>query len=198
MLLKVLATFALIISIHAKAAADEIVTTDYPLDDSEALSVVTSKKTGEIFTQNSHNPLMGEAYRDPSGTVWGGPYLESNATTASSASLICESMNARLPTTKEVIQLAKYLGFGFNALENGRSLVDITTTDDKEVLPKLSEAHFWTTPTMSPSGVASKVNCAKLSNGGEIKKNEAGVSVGVHTGLALNTCATAVIRCVAK
>jgi hypothetical protein len=97
--------------------------------------------TGAIFTRDTTIPALGEAYRDPSGLIWGSIVTaegQVNIMDQYDAEKYCNAINTRLPTREEFEQLAKYLGKG---TANGYSpyLADGKT----EILPGLSSHRFW-------------------------------------------------------
>lgn len=85
-----------------------------------------SLSTGAIFTRDNSNPKLGEAYRDPSGLIWGATVTVRGAPNyinpidpkykrqydAMAVAEDCKNIGARLPTMEEFEQLAKYLGLG--------------------------------------------------------------------------------------
>ncbi len=92
-------------------------------------------KAGAEFNRDVSQPALGEAYRDPSGLIWGNIINRMNQYDADK---YCKAVGARLPTKSEFEQLAKYLGYrtsgGYNPyLADGRS----------DVLPGLSQYVFW-------------------------------------------------------
>lgn len=64
--------------------------------------------TGAIFTRDTTIFQFGEAYKDPSGLIWGAAYR--GTLTQSEAEKICFDKGGRLPKLEEVEQLAEYLG----------------------------------------------------------------------------------------
>ena len=106
--------------------------------------------TGAVFTRDTSNPALGEAYRDPSGLIWGSvvttPQGKTERMTQYDAEKYCKSIGERLPTKEEFEQLAKYLGRG---TANG---YDPYLTDGKtEILPGIADHYFW--PASVYSGV---------------------------------------------
>ncbi len=96
---------------------------------------------GTIFTRDTSKPALGEAYRDPSGLIWGSIVrLEGkvNKMVQRDAESYCISSGARLPTRSDVYQLEKFLGEGTTT---GYSpfLVDGIT----EVLPDFTTQWIW-------------------------------------------------------
>lgn len=94
--------------------------------------------TGAIFTRDRSNPRLGEAYRDPSGLIWGEVITPSmNQRDAENA---CKNIGARLPTRDEFLSLWTYLGGGS---EKGYSPYIMANESSTEVLPLLSSYRFW-------------------------------------------------------
>jgi len=71
-------------------------------------------RSGSIFTRDFTNPKLGEAYRDPSGLVWGEPLKHNGRIFFNhyAAGFYCDSVQARLPTLTELEQLSIYFGMG--------------------------------------------------------------------------------------
>lgn len=68
---------------------------------------------GTVFKRDRSNPALGEAYKDPSGLVWGSFKMNDNtAKTKLEAISFCRKKGARLPRSEEFDQLTKYLGKG--------------------------------------------------------------------------------------
>lgn len=74
-------------------------------------------KTGAKFTRDRTNNLLGKAWRDPSGLIWGdlvtndknrGRYM-----TYREAASYCESIYSRLPDIDEITKLRDWLGGNF-------------------------------------------------------------------------------------
>ncbi len=101
---------------------------------------------GAIFTRDTSNPALGEAYKDPSGLIWGSIVKSEDWNAIKGRSAInqydvdtyCKANGARLPTEKEFELLAAYLG---KYSEQGYSpfLADGKT----DLLPGLSSYWFW-------------------------------------------------------
>lgn len=80
--------------------------------------------SGAVFTRDYSYPALGEAYKDPSGLIWGDvprydidpkkKYLYSTDqilfNRQSDAVDYCKKINARLPTEADYIRLVRYLG----------------------------------------------------------------------------------------
>ncbi len=113
--------------------------------------------SGEKFVRDTSNPELGEAYKDPSGLIWGdapkvkqdGSYGRVNFVVMSlkfeDADKYCKSIGARLPTREEYEALAKYLG-----RENEKSIKGYAPAlkdSLTEFLPNLSRDQFWTSTT---------------------------------------------------
>ncbi len=105
---------------------------------------------GINFIRDTSNPDLGQAYRDPSGLIWGAivtklggaPQLMSQG----EASDFCKRNNARLPSKEEYLQLAKNLGRDskpslFNQL-NHQGYSPLTVDEKKQVFPGITN-RFW-------------------------------------------------------
>jgi hypothetical protein len=100
---------------------------------------VVETADGTPFEKITWIKSLGEAWRDPSGIVWGdivrGPDGEVVYLTQIQALTACEMMGARLPTQKEFMELRKFLGaFG----------VDMIAGYTPQILPRLDRHYFWT------------------------------------------------------
>ncbi len=104
--------------------------------------------TGAVFTRDTSNPDLGEAYSDPSGIIWGSIVTVSPNNTLNhyDALKYCRARRARLPTKEEFEQLAKYLGEG-TAQRYSPFLADGKT----DLLPGLSNHSFWSS-SIDPKG----------------------------------------------
>ena len=103
--------------------------------------------TGAVFTRDTSIPSLGEAFRDPSGLIWGSMVLASgkpNYKTRFDAKIYCQAGGARLPTIEEFLQLANYLGRG-----TSQGYSPFLSDGKTDFLPGLSETWFWTN---SPDG----------------------------------------------
>jgi hypothetical protein len=103
-----------------------------------------SPRTGAVFIRDTSLPELNEAYRDPSGLIWGSIVMDQGrviTTTPNNARDICSRAGARLPTKEEFEQLAKFLG---QVTAQGYSpyLADGIT----DFLPGLSKNFFWAEP----------------------------------------------------
>ncbi len=71
--------------------------------------------TGAVFTRVTSYPELGEAWRDPSGLIWGAEIPRDSEIqnvlnlSQGEGAQYCESLNARLPTEKEFAALKSYL-----------------------------------------------------------------------------------------
>ncbi len=69
---------------------------------------------GSIFTRNTSNLALGEAYTDPSGLIWGATARDAQGQirmmNQQAAVDYCKTIGARLPTIYEFVQLTKYRG----------------------------------------------------------------------------------------
>jgi hypothetical protein len=100
---------------------------------------VVEAADGTPFEKITWITSLGEAWRDPSGIVWGdivrGPDGEVVYMTQNQAFASCEMIGARLPTQKEFMELRKFLGaFG----------VDMIAGYTPQILPNLDRHYFWT------------------------------------------------------
>jgi hypothetical protein len=127
-----------------------------------ASAQVHTSNTGAVFARDISNPALGEAYRDPSGLVWGSIVMDQGKPrimTKYDADKYCRSVGGRLPTEGEADQLARYLGKGTNS---GGSIVKGYTpysveNFNVEVLPELSSYWFWSSsihPSIPDDGLA--------------------------------------------
>jgi len=75
--------------------------------------------TGAVFTRITGNAVLGEAWQDPSGVIWGDVVtdLEGNTKylTVGPAADFCASNGARLATYQDLKNLKAYLGYGTRA-----------------------------------------------------------------------------------
>lgn len=98
--------------------------------------------SGVEFARDSSIPFLGEAFRDPSGLIWGSPVTEADGRiktmTQKDALAYCHSGGARLPTKSEFDQLAGHLGKG---TANGYS--PFVSGGWPQVLPGLFNYWFW-------------------------------------------------------
>lgn len=110
----------------------------------QELSVGGSQRTsntGAIFTRDASNPALGEAYKDPSGLIWGSIVTAQgkiNTMNQYDADKYCKDGGARLPTREEFEQLAKYLGKG-----TARGYSPYLADGKTDLLPGLSNHWFW-------------------------------------------------------
>jgi len=96
--------------------------------------------TGAVFTRDASVPAFGEAYRDPSGLIWGSIVIaQGEVNTEYDADRYCKDRGGRLPTAREFQQLANYLGKG-SALGYSPYLAYGKKID---FLPGLSSYWFW-------------------------------------------------------
>jgi len=108
---------------------------------------IRKSHTGAIFTRDTSVPALGEAYRDPSGLIWGGIVTVRDDENKMSqyypgtqyfADNYCKNRGARLPTKTEFEKLAKYLGDG--TPQGYSPFIAGTYTD---ILPGLFSHSFW-------------------------------------------------------
>ena len=115
--------------------------------------------TGAIFTSDTTNFALGEAYRVPSGLIWGSVVQaggKAKLTSEYYAEEYCKAAGARLPTRAEFEKLRVYLGYA-SALGYSPYLADGKT----DVLPGLSSYWFWSSSVDPDSSVF-----ANFFNGG--------------------------------
>ena len=97
-------------------------------------------KTGAVFTCDDSYPDLGEAWRDPSGLIWGDTVKETDGTIHGmnhyNAIAYCDSIDARLPSKEEFIQFRQYMG------AQPERLMGYSHHDDK-ILPNLKSYRFW-------------------------------------------------------
>lgn len=99
---------------------------------------------GSVFVRDRKYPELGEAYRDPSGLIWGDIVKDKNGDTRitqTDGKKYCESIGARLPTEQEFRNLQKYLAVKFNKITSYMPCVADRSNFD--VLPGFSGSHWW-------------------------------------------------------
>lgn len=109
-----------------------------------------------IFTRDTTNPGLGEAYRDPSGLIWG-DVIKAQGMSQTDADIYCKCNSdyardklgctskpdsARLPTREEFKQLAEYLDDG-----SAQRYSPLSADGRTDVIPGLSRHWFWTSST---------------------------------------------------
>ena len=115
-----------------------------PLPDPEKRTT----KTGAVFIRDRSLPALGEAWRDPRGLIWGDIIKRADGTGTvrsmnhDNATAYCDSIEARLPTKEEFIQLREYMGARAGTDEG-------YSHHDNQVLPNLSGHWFWSS-SVSP------------------------------------------------
>jgi len=94
--------------------------------------------TGAVFTCDRTQIYLGDAWRDPSGLIWGDIARnvkgEAQYMKHAVATDYCVSIGARLPTMEEFTQLREYMGWG-----TPQGYVP-------QALPNLSNYGFWSSP----------------------------------------------------
>lgn len=103
--------------------------------------------TGAIFTRDTSNSKLGEAYRDPSGLIWGS--VISYDMPQFYAVKACKDIGARLPTREEFQSLRKYLG-----RDSAKGYSPLTVDGRMDVLPGLGDGWlkhwFWSSSLYAP------------------------------------------------
>lgn len=98
--------------------------------------------TGAAFSQDTTFLLLGEAWRDPNGLIWGDTVTESGRDIRPmnypDANHYCASIGARLPTKDEFNKLREYMGW---TSEGGYS---------PQVLPHFSDYYWFWSSTPFP------------------------------------------------
>lgn len=89
--------------------------------------------SGSVFTRDNKYPRLGEAYRDPSGLIWGEPFEPSRYNPGT-----CQQLGFRGPTVAEFVNLASYLGEG-----SPRGYSPKTSDGRSDVLPFLSGSCYF-------------------------------------------------------
>lgn len=116
---------------------------------------IVSSRTGAVFTRDVSVPALEEAYRDPSGLIWGSIVLTEGKVKMMSqydAYKYCKDLGVRLPNKEEFKQLSKYLG------EDSNQRYSPYLVDGDERIDFLSNT-FWSSSTNtngSNSGYAFK------------------------------------------
>jgi hypothetical protein len=99
-------------------------------DDSETRTT----KDGYVFTRDTSNPQLGEAWRDPLGTIWGDVVKNDDGSIASftlgEATEYCGKINAEVPENGSFGRLMDYFG---------RITVGAEAGYEPQVLPNLSQ-----------------------------------------------------------
>ena len=109
-------------------------------------------KTGQIFTRDTSNPKLGEAWRDPSGMIWGDIVKNKDGSARlmnqKDAIDYCKSIDLELPSSKDFVRLREYMGAksGSNADYAPQILPKLTYTEDGAIFGHL----FWSSSAYSP------------------------------------------------
>lgn len=78
--------------------------------------------TGAQFIRDFSMPALGEAYRDPSGLIWGEAVKDESdkllKVSAQQAIAYCENIGFRLPTQLEASRFAEYAGDYLSSVDN--------------------------------------------------------------------------------
>ncbi len=116
------------------------------------------------FTSDASFPALGEAWKDPSGMIWGdivkkdGHPVLMNQYQANS---YCKSIAAELPSKEEFVRLREYMGAHHGNDENyNRVGAEIKPGYTPQVLPNLSEKnYFWTSSICPLDTDSSSISC---------------------------------------
>lgn len=69
-------------------------------------------RSGTIFLCDASMPVLGEAYKDPSGLIWGSPFMSDGKVKEmdqKNADKYCKSIGARLPTRNDAENFASFV-----------------------------------------------------------------------------------------
>lgn len=100
-------------------------------------------KTGHIFVRDTNFPKLGEAWRDPSGTVWGNMVTKDDGSprfmTHGDAADYCKSIGAQLPSRADYTRLGQYMGFRWVPVQGVLGgPAQLYTGFEPQVLPNLN------------------------------------------------------------
>ena len=101
--------------------------------------------TGAVFNLDTSIPALGEAYRDPSGVIWGSAAIREGQIQTMNfwdADKFCKESGTRLPTIWEYDQLARYLGY-----ETSQGYSPYLADGQTDFLSALSHYWFWSSST---------------------------------------------------
>ena len=97
------------------------------------------------FIKDTSIPNLGEAWKDPSGMIWGDIAKNADGSiryiNQINADKYCKSINANLPSDEDFIRLREYLG----AVPNSERADGYTP----QVLPNLIDNNFWASPVVT-------------------------------------------------
>ncbi len=113
----------------------------YGIEETNSLIEQRISVTGAIFTRDNSNPALGEAYKDPSGRIWGSVIMigdEVNHMYQHNAIEYCKIGRSHLPSKKEFEQLAMYLGY-----EAAQGYSPYISGGRTEMLPGFSSEELW-------------------------------------------------------
>jgi hypothetical protein len=132
------------------AEGDDYVPTPVPVKgkvtEPPFLRVATS---GAEFKLDKSHPLLGVAYRDPSGLIWGELVKKDGQIKVmkrKDAEKYCKSLGARLPTIGEIKALGKFLG-----KDSPRGYDPYLADGKTEVFPGLASQWIWLDASSAPS-----------------------------------------------
>jgi hypothetical protein len=100
---------------------------------------------GTVFVRDFSHPSLKEAYRDPSGLIWGAP--ADGWMNQQKAEDYCRSLHARLPSREEFVQLIKFLGDG-----SASGYSPYQSDEQPQVLPGIGDGWFWSS-TLGDGGI---------------------------------------------
>lgn len=112
--------------------------------------------TGAVFKRDSQYPKLGEAYRDPSGLIWGQAFEPTGHNPSA-----CQRLGFRGPTVAEFINLARYLG-----QESDRGYSPKTADGLSDVLPFLSGSCYF--PYASRNFIGDEIQMVFCGDTGEV------------------------------
>lgn len=109
---------------------------------------------GSVFIKDNTQPALGNAYRDPGGTIWGDVGKINGVPTAvelQQAKDFCQSNGFRLPTVADFKKLANFLGYVVADANYGeKKYSPFAAETSTTVLPYL-EKTFWTADALPAS-----------------------------------------------
>lgn len=113
---------------------------------------VKTTRTGTRFVRDYSNPGLGEAWRDPSGMIWGDIVKEKDGTPRFmnhvEATDYCQSIGAVLPRHWDFLRLREYLGRDGNGRPySPQVLPNLTYIDENR---QIRNRIFWSHTTAGP------------------------------------------------